>query len=413
MVDAGDEPGTEPDPIFRLDNPIFSRKELLEIDHVPQEDRIVGRDEEMQWLANALNPALVGNNPRNVMIYGKTGTGKSLVAKNISKRAIREGNRQDVSIGGAYVDCGQSTTEVQALVSLGRELNHPGTDIEIPGSGLGTDTYYQRLWTILDERFDVALMILDEIDKLANDNILLQLSRAGEAGKIDSCKIGIIAISNKISYKDRLDERIKSSLQEREHIFPPYDAKQLRMIMQNRRDAFHDDVLSEDVIPLCAAFAAQEHGDARKALDILRYAGEVALDRGESEVREEHVREGRDLADVNRFHDLLKGQPTQAKIAVLALSELVTARGESKITSNDIYSRYCTIADQLDAKTISRRRILDLLDEQAFLDILGKELKGRGRAEGSTNLYYLLEEPETVRSAILQDGRFEKYEPSI
>jgi cell division control protein 6 len=318
-----------------------------------------------------------------------------------------------VSIGGAYVDCGQSTTEVQALVSLGRELNHPGTDIEIPGSGLGTDTYYQRLWTILDERFDVALMILDEIDKLANDNILLQLSRAGEAGKIDSCKIGIIAISNKISYKDRLDERIKSSLQEREHIFPPYDAKQLRMIMQNRRDAFHDDVLSEDVIPLCAAFAAQEHGDARKALDILRYAGEVALDRGESEVREEHVREGRDLADVNRFHDLLKGQPTQAKIAVLALSELVTARGESKITSNDIYSRYCTIADQLDAKTISRRRILDLLDEQAFLDILGKELKGRGRAEGSTNLYYLLEEPETVRSAILQDGRFEKYEPSV
>jgi cell division control protein 6 len=293
-------------------------------------------------------------------------------------------------------------------------LNDPTeTSITVPGSGLGSDAYYDRLWEILDTRFDVTLIILDEIDKLANDNILLQLSRAGEAGKIESCKVGIIAISNKISYQDRLDERVKSSLQEREHIFPPYDAGQLREIMENRQDAFREGVLNPDVIPLCAAFAAQEHGDARKALDILRYAGEVALDHDEDEVREEHVRQGRSLADVNRFNDLLKGQTTQSKITVLALSELVTQRDETKIPSKDIYAHYCTITDQIEANTLSKRRVFDLLDEQAFLDILGKELKGRGRAEGSTNLYYLLEEPETVREAILNDDRFNDYNPNI
>ncbi|EJN60904.1 cell division control protein 6 [Halogranum rubrum] len=409
MPDDGDDTSGGADPLFRVESPIFTRKELLEIEHIPNEERIVGRDEQIKKVANALNPAIAGGSPRNMIVYGKTGTGKSLVAKHVTQRAKRAAENHGTTVGTAYIDCAQSNTETRAISTLATQLNAVAeTDVTIPRTGIATDDYYGRFWEILDSRFDVAIIILDEIDKLGNDEILMQLSRAGEAGKLDSCKIGIIAISNKISYQDKLEQRVKSSLQEREFIFPPYDAEQLRLIMENREDAFKPDVLTTDVIPLSAAFAASEHGDARKALDILRHAGEIAEERDDDHVREEHVRDARSLADVNRFRDLLQGQPTQAKLTVLAVAELTAARRESKIESNDIYDKYCELTTTLDVNQLSQRRVYDLLREQAFLDILGQEFEGRGRARGSVMKFHLLEEPETVRQAIQRDAVFEQ-----
>jgi cell division control protein 6 len=409
MPDDGNDANGGTDPLFRVDSPIFTRKELLEIEHIPNEERIVGRDEQIKKVANALNPAIGGGSPRNMIVYGKTGTGKSLVAKHVTQRAKRAAENHGTTVGTAYVDCAQSNTETRAISTLATQLNDVAeTEVKIPRTGIATDDYYARFWRILDARFDVAMIILDEIDKLGNDEILMQLSRAGEAGKLDSCKIGIIAISNKISYQDKLEQRVKSSLQEREFIFPPYDAEQLRLIMENREDAFKPNVLTSDVIPLSAAFAASEHGDARKALDILRHAGEIAEERDDERVREEHVRDARSLADVNRFRDLLQGQPTQAKLTVLAVAELTATRRESKIESNDIYDKYCELTTALDVNQLSQRRVYDLLREQAFLDILGQEFEGRGRARGSVMKFYLLEEPETVRQAIQRDAVFDQ-----
>ena len=38
--------------------------------------------------------------------------------------------------------------------------------------------------------------------------------------------------------------------------------------------ALHQDVIGDGVIEMCAALAAQEHGDARCALDLLRVSAE-------------------------------------------------------------------------------------------------------------------------------------------
>jgi len=219
--------------------------------------------------------------------------------------------------------------------------------------------------------------------------------------------VGILAIRNKISFKDSLDERVLSSLQEREFIFPPYDANQLREIMRHRKDAFHEGVLSEDAIPLAAAFAAQEHGDARKALDILRNAGELAKDQGADQVREEHVRNAREKADIDRFSKLLQDQPTQSKAAVYALSLLADSRNDEEFATREIYERYEQLTQRLDIDALSQRRMADRLNEQAFLDILGvTDRVGRGRGKGMTNFYYLLEDPKVVQTAIESDDRF-------
>lgn len=395
----------ETDDLFIREDPIFVNKELLEISHLPEEGRIVGRDEEIKQLANAFNPAIFGQSPSNVLIYGKTGTGKSLCAKYVSTRLVDTAAEESVNAATAYVDCAQDTTETQSVQTIASTFNDSTkTEINIPDKGISTATYYKRLWKILDSQYDVVLIILDEIDKLENDSILMQLSRAGEAGKIQSCKVGVIGISNKIRYKDRMDERVKSSLCEREFVFPPYDAEQLNDIMQARRDAFRDDVLNEGVIPRTAALAAREHGDARKAIDILRYAGEIAQSEGAERVREEFVNQARERAETDRFRELIRGSTPHSRYVLQALTVLsLDNSDEEGFRTTRIYDVYEQICRQEGSDPLSLRRVRDLLKEHAFLDVLEQSRQSGGSAEGSYTEHQLLEDPEVIQTVLSEN----------
>lgn len=394
---------SDSDDLFIRDDPIFANKELLEISHLPDEDRIVGRDEEISQLANAVNPAIFGQSPSNVLLYGKTGTGKSLCAKYVSSRLVETATEESVNAAFAYVDCAQDTTETQAVQSIASSLNDSqNTGINIPDKGISTATYYKRLWSILDFEIDVVLVILDEIDKLEDDGILMQLSRAGEAGKVASCKIGVIGISNKIKYKDRMDERVKSSLCEREFVFPPYDAPQLNEIMEARSDAFCEGVLEDGVVSRAAALAAREHGDARKAIDILRFAGEIAQSTNTPKVRDDFVVQARERAETDRFRELISGSTPHSRYVLQAITVLsLNAENEERgFRTTGIYDVYKQICRQEGADTLSLRRVRDLLKEHAFLDILEQSRHSGGSAEGSYTEHKFLEDPEVVRNVI-------------
>jgi cell division control protein 6 len=397
---------SDSDDLFVREDPIFANKELLEINHLPDERRIVGRDEEIKELANAVNPAIFGQSPSNVLIYGKTGTGKSLCAKHVSKQLIATSAQEGVTTGYAYVDCAQDTTETQAVQTIAKTLNdRPQTEIKIPDKGIATATYYKRLWNVLDQLYDVVLVILDEIDKLNDDDILMQLSRAGEAGKIDRCKIGVIGVSNKIKYKDRMDERVKSSLCEREFVFPPYNSEQLTSIMDARKDAFREGVLEPGVIPRAAALAAREHGDARKAIDILRYAGEIAQSKGADRVSEQFIVDARERAEKDRFRELVRGSTPHSRYVLQALTILAIHHQEDDeqdgFRTTRIYDVYEEVCDQEASSSLSLRRVRDLLKEHSFLDITEQTRHSGGSAEGSYTKHQLLEDPEVVKQVIL------------
>lgn len=396
--------------LWATEDPIFRRKELLDIEHIPTQVRIIGRDTQIDELASTIHPAVSGGSPRNSLIYGKPGTGKSLVVKHVTQSATRYALGQDIEMATAYIDCTQANTETRAVIRASQDLNETdATGISIPVSGLATGVYYERFWEVIEQLYDVVLIILDEVDKLQDYDILMQLSRAGESGKVSNCSIGIIGISNKITVKETVDERIRSSLQDREFVFPPYDATQLRSIMKNRTDAFEPDVLGDETIPLTAALAAKEHGDARKALDILRNAGEIARDAGATAVTEEHVREADEKANIDRFHQLLDHQPLHAKLTVYALTVLSNRHVSAEFTTQQISEMYTALAEQISVAPLSNRRMRKRLNEQVFLDIIGSsERVGHGFAEGVTNTYHLLEEPDVILSILQQDEAFEE-----
>lgn len=413
-ADGGDEREYSPmdDPLFKglEDGPtIFADKKLLTIRHVPGEDRIVGRDEQIEDLATEVGPVVAGDPPNNVLIYGKTGTGKSLVSRYVARRTARAAEARGIEFGYAYVDCSTDDSETQVLITLADELNNEEvTGVSIPYNGLGTSNYYRRLWEILDILYDAVIVILDEVDKLPDDDILMSLSRAEESQKTE-CNIGIIGISNKIEFRDQLDERVKSSLSEEEFVFNPYDATQLREIMYNRRDAFADGVLAEDTIPLCAALSAQEHGDARKAIDILRNAGELAEKHGDDYVGEEHARAAKEKAEIDRFNELVRGVPTQAKAVLFALATLTDTGAKDAFTTSEVHERYEQICDVIDMNVLSHQRVYELLNEQRFLGVTKVNKTSRGRGEGVTLEHQLRKDNEVVRKAILEDNRFDPF----
>jgi len=107
-------------------------------------------------------------------------------------------------------------------------------------------------------------------------DILYRLPRARSNGYVDDVRPVIVGISNVFQFRDNLSPNFKNMLAEKEFLILPYDATQLRSILTPHVEkAFHDDVLVEDVVPLYAAFAAQDTGSPRQAIRLLREAGEL------------------------------------------------------------------------------------------------------------------------------------------
>jgi len=404
MTGSPAEDGTDRDPLFSDQDPIFARKELLHIGHVPDENRIVGRNDQIESVADEIGAIVRDDPPNNVMIFGKTGTGKSLVSMHVANRAKEAARSNGVSCDVVYVDCSEADTEARVCKEIATYLCEATADNRhIPLRGIGTMEYYQHIWELLDTHLDSVLIILDEIDKLSNANILMQLSRAQEAQKTD-CYIGIIGISNKIQYKETLDERIDSSFGHRELIFHPYDATQLQEIMRNRADAFQKGVLKSGSIELCAALAAKKHGDARRAIDILKEAGELARRNGDTAITREHIQRAQNVAEINRIEELTSGGTIHSKLALYALASLVLTESKDRYSTKKIYDQYERLVGFVPYDPVTENGLYKQLKEQAFLGVIESSKTGGGRSQGSYLLHRLVTEPEHIVEAVRRDS---------
>ncbi|SEO78834.1 cell division control protein 6 [Halorientalis persicus] len=391
----------EPDPLFESVEPsggdrIFERRELVTIDHLPTEDRIVGRDEQIRMIAGEIGPAVSGAPPNSVMIYGKTGSGKSLVAKHVVQRSEREATRRGNALATGYANCSQAKGNSDTLQQLGEQITPADSSVTFPERGISENEYFNRLWTVLDEQYDAAVFILDEIDRLKNDDILMILSRAAESGSV-STPIGVIAISNKINYREQMSERTKSSFGHTEYVFDPYDATQLREILANRTDAFKNGTLEDGVIPRAAALGAKEHGDARKAMRLLRYAGDYAKNNGADTVREEHLLEVRASAEAERLRDLVSGLPSHSRHVLNGLAALTKQNEERQwFRTTQIIDAYERVCRKEGVDTLTKDRVRQLLKELAFLEVTENRSNHGGKGTGSYKEHRLMWDAETV-----------------
>ncbi|HOT06114.1 MAG TPA: ORC1-type DNA replication protein [Methanotrichaceae archaeon] len=374
---------------------IFESRDVLRPSYTPRE--LPHREDQINSLASALVPALRGETPSNILIYGKTGTGKTAVAKYVGKEL--EEARSETRCTVIYLNCEVVDTQYRVLAHLARHF-----DKDIPMTGWPTDQVYSEFRDALDQSGRVVVIMLDEVDKLVRkgDDILYNLSRINS--DLVRSRVSLIGISNDLKFTEFLDPRVRSSLGEDEIIFPPYNAEQIQDILQQRAStAFRPGILEDDVIPLCAAFAAQEHGDARKALDLLRISGELAERGRSSAVSENHVRQAREKIEQDRVEEVVKTLPTQSKLVLYSVL-LLEEQAVRNITTSSVYNMYKLLCPLVETDHLTHRRITDLISELDMLGILHTVVISKGRY-GRTKEITLSVFPPKLKQVLLQDYR--------
>jgi len=250
----------------------------------------------------------------------------------------------------------------------------------------------------IDEEKKLILLVLDEVDQLvkkAGDEILYNLTRLNS--ELKNVELSFIGISNDLLFLDHIDPRVKSSLSEEEFVFPPYNALQIQGILRERSEmGFRAGVVSEGVIEKCAAYAAREHGDARRALDLLRVAGELAERKNKQKVTIEDIDEAEEKIEKDKIMDIVSTQPKQHQLTLLSIfsiSEITT----DHIFTGDVYEVYQDYCNKIKVKPLTQRRVSDIIAELDMLGIINARIISKGRYGRTREISISIEEKIVVK----------------
>jgi cell division control protein 6 len=368
---------------------IFKDRNLLRHDYMPAS--LPHREEQIRRLGSVLAPALSKERVSNIFAYGKTGTGKTIVARFVLDRLQKKARDYGRAVDTSYVNCRLAGTNYRVIA--------------VPFTGLAVGELLDRLRDALQARGSAFLVVLDEIDALVkrseDDSLLYELTRINES--MDGGWIGVIGISNDLHFKDFLDPRVLSSLGEEELVFKPYSSDELYDILSDRAEAaFQPGALENGALRLCAAMAAGEHGDARRALDLLRVAGELGERGREKSILESHVRLAQQKVEHDRVTEVLSSLPLHSRILLIAVLHSESARKESLVTGDvyEVYRELCAVAA---IESLTQRRVSGLLNELDLMGIVNARVVSFGRY-GRTKKIRLGVEPRAVTSTFGSDG---------
>ncbi|MEM5812985.1 MAG: cell division control protein Cdc6, partial [Candidatus Aenigmatarchaeota archaeon] len=226
-----------------------------------------------------------------------------------------------------------------------------------------------------DREDQTIIIVLDEIDALVRkigDEFLYNITRAD----MEKARISLIGITNSLTFSNSLDIRVKSSLGEEEILFKPYNAMQLKdILMERAQKAFYK--ISEEVIGKCAAIAAQEHGDARRAIDLLRVAGEIAERMGAPEIKEEHVDMAEEKINLDCILEAIKSLPKQSQAVLYSILKL--HENKRSVMTGEIITKYRELCRRNGLRILTQRRISDILNELETFGIIEAKVVSKGR----------------------------------
>jgi len=356
-------------------------------DHAFEPSSLPHRDHEVEALVRNLVDALNGHIPSNMLLYGVPGSGKTVVTRFVLGQLLDKGVEMGQPVQTYEINCRNVDTKYRVVQTIASQLARRG-DTPIPFTGWPTDRVLETLIYRMDRAAGVHIIVLDEIDNLvsrAGDDLLYNLTSLNTV--LRNARCCIIGISNDLHFTQQLDPRVSSRLSQEDLVFHPYGALEIQDILNERVETgLRENVLEGGVLELCSALAAQEHGDARRALDLLRISVQKAEQRAQARVDPKHVRLAQSQLEYDQVTPVLKSLPLHQKVVLFAII-LNEENGLRNISTGEVYRTYADACMKIGVEPLTPRRISSLLNE---LDTLGLIMarnvsKGRGGRSKQVN----------------------------
>jgi archaeal cell division control protein 6 len=355
---------------------LIKNRRTLTIDYVPE--KLPFRDEETKTVAQTLSVVLKGARPSNLLLFGKPGTGKTAVVKKVIEHLHKKAKELGLEVIVPIINTKSANTAYKVLYEIAEDMgiNKEEKKLQVHFTGLSMGEATDRILDFIGKKKLNVVLVFDEIDSLVDkngDDILYNFTRANERISKEGF-ISLIGISNSLTFKDKLDPRVRSSLSEEEMVFNPYKVEQLQKILIDRaRVAFNDGAIDGAAINLCAAMAGKENGDARKAIDLLRVAAEIAEREKADKVEEKHIRLAQEKIEKDTNFEILKNSTTHTKIIIMAIMK-------SKIgNTGEVYEIYSSLCRHTEQEPLTQRRITQIISELDQLGLVISDIMNQGR----------------------------------
>ncbi len=339
-------------PIYE-ENRIIRDARALREQFIPS--RVLHREGQLDAIRDCLKPILKDMEPRNTLVFGSPGTGKTCIARFVAE----ELSVHSTSVQNSYINCWECSSRFKILYSI---LQDMGLTLSVHRKGTPTDELLESLRKRLEQRY--CVIILDEVDRLDDDMVLYDLATLQGA-----C---LILISNSETALHNADPRVRSRLASSEHLeFPVYRDGEILDILKDRTEwGLLPGVVKSAQLERMASASG---GDARVAIETLRIAAEEAENKDLEKIPDSSIERALPRAMVSS---------TERNIEMLSphqrlIMEILNL--EETIDGGELLKRFQKLYGQRGLSDVTDRTFRNHMDRLAHLGLVSSEGKARWR----------------------------------
>lgn len=377
---------------------IFAKKALLDSLSFP--GKIIGRKKQAEELIRFLLGYKQGYVVPFVSIYGRSGSGKSVVTRFVCD------NLEDISY--IFVNLRQAKTVFGAANLILAELGKSNLK-SAQGINLAVEKIESSIDSIFDEKKKkLFVLVLDEFDILFYDkrgkpsDFLYKLVVLEENLRKKERLVCIIGISNNVLSEYELDDRVRSRIGNSEIFFEPYSRQDVFDILSDRAKNAFSKIIGDDILQYCAELGSEEHGDARRSLDLLRVSAELASVKGEN-ITKIHVDRASAELQKDRVGNILSTASYHLKLVCGALAYQTLTTGESWHSTSELFKKYNGMM-QKGTKPLGYRRVGELLTEMENTGLAVSQTHSKGRHGYGTQYKNFLYRLRWLDVPLIQNG---------
>lgn len=371
------------------ENSIFSKKANLETLSFPP--KIIGRQDKAKELVRMLLSYRQGFVVPYVSVYGRSGCGKSTVVRYVCQ------NIDEIEF--CFVNLRRAKTVFGCANLILSELGKQNLK-SAQGINLAVDEIGKTISETLDNtKKNLFVLVLDELDVLFYDkrgrpsDFVYKLITLEEKLKEKNHLMCIIGITNNVLSEYDLDERVRSRIGSSEIFFEAYSKKDVLSILQDRAKNSFAKPVDNSVLEYCAKISSSEHGDARRAIDLLRVGAEIASLKNET-LSITHINSASSHLQKDRVQQILSTSSFHFKLVASALARVTFLSDNDWHATSSIFKQYGLILNK-DEKPLGYRRVSEILSELASSGIAVSNTGSKGRGGYGTQ-YKLTVSPEMI-----------------